>query len=51
MPRSGIPLNELLDPNYFFLEPGFWDSVLPAADLESLEVRPSRRVFEAAVAA
>ena len=30
---------------------GFWDNALAAADLEALLVRPSRSVFEAAVAA
>jgi len=41
----------MLDPSYFLLERGFCVSALPAADLESLEVRPSLRVFDAAFAA
>lgn len=36
---------------YFFLRADACVNALPAADLESLEVRPSRSVFEAAVAA
>jgi hypothetical protein len=44
-------LNELLDATYFFFGVDFWVSALPAADFESLEVRPSRSVFDAAFAA
>lgn len=36
---------------YLFFGAGFWLSALPAADFESLDVRPSRSVFEAAFAA
>ena len=36
---------------FFFLEPSFWLSADPAAVLESLAVRPSLSVFEAALAA
>jgi len=36
---------------YFFLLPVFWERALPAADLEAALVRPSRNVFDAAVAA
>ncbi len=49
--RSGFGLNELLDPTYFLVGPFFWAKALPAADLESLDVRPSLNVFDAAVAA
>ncbi len=44
-------MNELLDHNYFFLEVVFCVSALPAEDLESFDVRPSRSVLDAAVAA
>jgi len=49
-PRSGLGLNELLDHTPHFL-PFFCDKALAAADFESFDVRPSRRVFEAADAA
>lgn len=36
---------------HFFLEEGFCDRALPAADFDVLLVRPSRRTWDAALAA
>ena len=36
---------------HFFFDDGFCDKALPAADLDFLFVRPSRRTFDAALAA
>lgn len=48
---DGLPLNPKVASSYFFVDLGVCASVLPAADLELLLVRPSRRVLEAALAA
>lgn len=47
--QTGI--RELLTPAYFFFEEFFCASALPAADFDAVDVRPSRSVLDAAVAA
>ena len=47
-PSSG---SSLVSDYFFFLDEGLWARVLPAADFDALLVLPSRRTFDAALAA